>query len=245
MNALFSLGLSLLASVAFAQDLRTLDHQGISRSFLIHNSQAAKSGPKPTVIALHGFRDPGQAMTAEGQLDRIAWRKLDEVASQEDFITIYPGAINGRWNYTGTSAPVRAGAGIADDIGFISKVIDQLRLEKISDGRRIYLFGFSRGAFMTFEMLCRAADYFAAAATMAGSMLEAQRDACRPVRAVPLAVFAGTDDLNVPYDGWVCQTGVCCPFRRRSNSGGNSTIARNKALGFCRSKSLREAGFDS
>ena len=60
---------------------------------------------------------------------------------------------------------------------------------------------------MTLEMLCRAADHFAAAVAMAGSMLEAQRDACRPTQAVPLAIFAGTNDIEVPYDGWVLSYG--------------------------------------
>ena len=60
---------------------------------------------------------------------------------------------------------------------------------------------------MTFEMLCRQADTFAAAVAMAGAMMEAQRDACKPARAVPIAVIAGTVDRSLPYDGWVLPNG--------------------------------------
>jgi len=197
----------VLSAAASAQETRTLEHQGVSRSYLIHNAEVAKAGPKPTVIALHGFREPGQPITAEGQLDRIAWSKLDEVASREGFVTVYPGAINGQWNYIGLANPIRAGADIADDVSFISAVIERVLSEKIADERRIYIAGFSRGAFMTFEMLCRAPNYFAAAVAMVGSMLEAQRDACKPSRVMPIAVVAGTEDMNVPYDGWVLPNG--------------------------------------
>ena len=38
-------------------------------------------------------------------------------------------------------------------------------------------------------------------------MMEAQRDACKPARAVPIAVIAGTADRSLPYDGWVLPNG--------------------------------------
>jgi polyhydroxybutyrate depolymerase len=209
MKAIHCFGLCLLLSCgASAQELRTLDHQGVSRSYLIHNAEAAKTGPKPTVIALHGFRNPGEPITAEGQLDRIAWSKLDEAASREGFITVYPGAIEGKWNYMpGIAEPVRAGAEVADDVGFISRLIEQLISEKIADDRRVYLAGFSRGTLMAFEMLCRAPNYFAAAVPIAGTMMEKQREACKPEPAVPIAVIAGTNDFDLAYDGWIVGNG--------------------------------------
>lgn len=207
--AISCVGLScLLASGASAQETRTFEHQGVSRSYLIHNTQAAKSGPKPAVIGLHGFRAPQEQITAEGQLDRVLWGKLEALASKEGFITVYPGAIDGRWNYmAGLPKPVRAGAEIADDVGFITRLIDYLSAQKIIDRNRLYVAGFSRGALMTFEMLCRHADTFAAAVAMAGAMMEAQRDACKPARARPIAVIVGTADRSMPYDGWVFPNG--------------------------------------
>lgn len=209
MKAIHSLGLYLLLFCsASAQDMRTLQHQGVSRSYLVHNVAAAKSEPKPTIIALHGFRSPGEPITAEGQLDRIAWSKLDEVALREGFVTVYPGAIDGKWNYMpGLAEPVRAGTEIADDVGFISRVIDALISDRIADSRRIYITGFSRGALMTFEMLCRAPSYFAAAVPVAGSMTESQRESCKNERAAPIAVIAGTNDLDLFYDGWIFSHG--------------------------------------
>ena len=97
------------------------------------------------------------------------WRKLEELASKQNFITVYPGAIDGQWNYMAAlPKPVRAGGEIADDVGFISRLIDHLSAQNIVDRNRLYVAGFSRGALMTFEMLCRRADIFAAAVAMAG-----------------------------------------------------------------------------
>jgi polyhydroxybutyrate depolymerase len=198
--------LSPFASAATAGELRTFEHQGIGRSYQIHNAQAGKS--QPAVIGLHGFRAPDQQITGEGQLDRIVWGKLEQLAPKAGFVTVYPGAIDGRWNYmAGLPKAVRAGDTIADDAGFIARLIERLIAEKIADRDRIYLAGFSRGALMAFEMLCRHADIFAAAFAMAGQMMEAQRHACKPARAVPVAAIAGTADRSLPYDGWVLPNG--------------------------------------
>ena len=95
--------------------------------------------------------------------------------------------------------PVRAGAEIADDVGFISRLIDHLSAENIVDRNRLYVAGFSRGALMTFEMLCRQADTFAAAGRHGGDddgsaagrlQARARRPDCR--------AFAGTADRSMP-----------------------------------------------
>jgi len=198
----------LLGSDVAAQEVHTFDHHGVSRNYLTHNLEAAKSGPKPAVIGLHGYRAPQQPISAEGQLDRIVWDRLDLLARKNGFITIYPGAVEGQWNYmAGLSKPARVGNEIADDVGFIARLIENLAAQKIIDRNRVYVAGFSRGALMTFEMLCRHADQFAAAVVMAGAMMEAQRNSCKPSRPVPLAVMAGTVDRSLPYDGWVLPNG--------------------------------------
>ena len=81
------------------------------------------------------------------------------------------------------------------------EVLDALVDERIADHKRIYVSGFSSGGFMTWSLLSAFPDRFAAAAPMSSSMTEAQIAACKPRRAVPLVVFAGTADRIVRYDG--------------------------------------------
>lgn len=55
------------------------------------------------------------------------------------------------------SEPVKAGEQIADDVGFIGKLIDDLAARQIADAKRVYIFGESRGGLMTCELMCRLA----------------------------------------------------------------------------------------
>jgi polyhydroxybutyrate depolymerase len=129
-------------------------------------------------------------------------------AGRTGFVAAYPEALELRWNYTGQlGAKVMAGDQIADDAGFIGKLIDRLTEQKIVDPSRVYVIGESRGGLMAFELMCRMADRIAAAAPLITGMTEAQRDACNPSRPVPVFAVNGTGDPIQRYDGWLFPTG--------------------------------------
>lgn len=173
---------------------REFEDQGARRHAIIINDEAAKEGPLPLWLVLHG----GRAADAPHRTSPV----LDELARSEGFVVAYPSAIAGRWRHqaihpsTGaTSAPP------VDDHEFLIRLIDTLIFDKIADHKRIYVSGFSSGGFMTWSLLCRFSERFAAAAPMSSSMTESQVATCKPKRAVPLVVFAGTADKAVRYDG--------------------------------------------
>ena len=186
----------LSTACASAQEARTLEHQGVARSFLITNQAAAADGPKPAVIFLHGLRRPPQPISSSPPLDALAAR--------EGFVAVYPAALDGSWNYVAQNVSLsRAGTEIADDIGFLSKLIDALVADKIADPSRIYVAGSSQGGFLAYSVLCELSHKVAAVAPLLASMTEAQISLCRPGRVVPAAVIAGTHDAIVLYDGWL------------------------------------------
>ena len=182
--------------VAMAQETRSLDHQGVARSYIVTNQAASGSGPKPLLIILHGRRQPADP--------NRSFPDLDALATREGFVAVYPSAVDGKWNYVGEAEPLsRAGGEIVDDLGFVRRLIDQLVERKIADPERIYVSGTSQGAFLTYSILCGLADRIAGAAALLASMTDVQIAACRPVRAVPALVIAGTNDRVVRYDGWL------------------------------------------
>lgn len=61
--------------------------------------------------------------------------------------------------------------------------------------------GISRGALMTWTLLCRQSGRFAAAAALSSGMTEAHLAACTPSRPIPILAIAGTADSVQPYDG--------------------------------------------
>ena len=185
--------------VLLAAEALSIEHQGVQRRFLMHRP-AGESPARPLVIYLHGVRP------ADWQ--NHPWAELDAAADREGFVAVYPAALQGRWNYSGQlSEKVKAGAEIADDIGFIGKRIDELAARLIADPRRVYAFGESRGALMSYELMCRMADRIAGAGPLISGMTEGQLAACAPTRAVPVFALAGTADPIQWYDGWLSPTG--------------------------------------
>jgi polyhydroxybutyrate depolymerase len=187
-----------LNEVRAADDL-TIDHQDIARHYLMHRP-APNAPEQPLVIYLHGLRP-------------AVWQNhtqaaFDAAADREGFVMVYPEALEHRWSYLGqVSPPVKAGEQVADDVGFIGKLIDRLVAQKVADAKRVYVVGESRGGLMTFQLMCNLADRIAAAAPLITGMTEGQRDACKPERAVPLFAVDGTGDPIQRYDGWLFPAG--------------------------------------
>ena len=193
------IALLALSPTAVAEETLSIEYQGVPRQYLMH-APADPAGPRPLLLYLHGLRP------ADWQNHSLA--EIDAAADREGFVAVYPAALQRRWNFSGQrDEKSKAGAAYADDVGFIGKLIDDLVARRIADRRRIYAFGDSRGALMAFELMCHMPDRIAAAGPMISGMVERQRDACAPARAVPLSVLAGTDDPIQSYDGWLLPTG--------------------------------------
>ncbi len=189
--ALLALPLPLVgASPAGAREdvARTLLHRGLERRFVLHTPAATTTpGPRPLVVVLHGSHQPPQELRE--------WLPIDPIADREGFVVAYPDAIDGRWNYG------ERPDGKIDDLGFIDALVERLVADGIADPARIYVAGISRGALMTWTLLCRRPERFAAAAALSSAMSEVHRAACTPSRLIPILAIAGTDDSVQPYDG--------------------------------------------
>ena len=85
-----------------------------------------------------------------------------------------------------------------DDIGFISKVIDQTKKDFNVDAKRVYSTGLSNGGLMSYTLACNLADKITAIAPVAPS---GTPDACNPSRPVPVMHIHGTADPIAPYNG--------------------------------------------
>jgi polyhydroxybutyrate depolymerase len=149
----------------------------------------------PAVFALHGLGGTGE------NFRRFA--RLDDVAEREGIVAVYPDGIAKAWSY---GRPINqpmptTGGETVDDVGFIRRLIDDLVGRGIADPTRIYVMGISRGGLMAYTLACTLAQRVAAAAALITSMTEYQREDCRPARAVPIMVVAGTNDREQAFDG--------------------------------------------
>lgn len=178
-------------SVPPGQTARTLLHDGIERDYLLYvPDDYDATEPMPLVISIHGF-----ASNPQQQADISMWK---DVADKHGFITVYP---------QGTGFPLRWNSGQrllgnqgADDVGFISALLDQLETDLCIDSSRIYVNGLSNGAGMSNRLACEMAERFAATGGVAGAYNPVP-GGCEPARPVPIIAFHGTDDPIVPYEG--------------------------------------------
>lgn len=112
---------------------------------------------------------------------------------------IVPRAINGEWNYGAFSA---IGLNLlADDVKFLTQVIDTAISRFPIDAHRVYMGGYSNGARMTLHYACEQPAKIAAAFSVAGAVLKADSKSCTPAVPVPLQMINGTEDAAIPYKG--------------------------------------------
>jgi polyhydroxybutyrate depolymerase len=147
-------------------------------------SDMGPSHPLPLVVDLHGYSETA-AIQAE-------FTKLGAYGATKGFITVTPQVNEAvqHWITTPGSADQR----------FLIALIDHLTSTLCVDNHRVYVAGYSNGAFMASALACSDAGNIAAVATVAG--IEATT-ACHPSRRVPVIAFHGTADPFVPYKGGI------------------------------------------
>jgi len=137
----------------------------------------------PLVLDLHGSggTSTGQANTS----------RFEALAEREGFLVATLDADEGRrWNVPVTDDR-------ADDVQYVSDVIDHGSAQVCTDLDRVYATGFSGGARMSSLLACRLGDRIAAIAPMAGLRWPGPCNG----RPVPVLTFHGLADAQNTYDG--------------------------------------------
>jgi len=151
----------------------------------------ATGGAVQLLIELHGGGGNG------GSIDHLTG--FYDIADRERFVVAAPSALNRNWNDGRT--PVAAASGGADDVAFVSAMVDRIQTQVRVDPGRVYVTGISNGAFMAGRLACVPSDRIAAVAQVAGTAAVPVAAGCHPGRAVPVLEIHGTADPLVPYGG--------------------------------------------
>lgn len=171
---------------------------GSTRSYVVHLPTDARrnrlgvSVSYPLVLVLHGSGADGATVESQSGMDHLA--------DSAHFVVAYP---NGATALFGFGSDWNAGrcCGNAarsnvDDLAFLRATIDDIARHVAVDRRRVFVAGFSDGGRMAYRVACDAASMVAAIGVVAGSVVD---DSCTPSRPVPLIVFHGTADGEVPF----------------------------------------------
>jgi polyhydroxybutyrate depolymerase len=188
---------------------------GKSRAFtLVVPEGYAPQVPYPLVVVLHG--GGGGAAGARTQTD------LEKVTAGKALF-VYPEAIAGTWNL---DAPTASNG----DVALFDAVLLALHNTLCVDERRVFVTGFSNGAYMANQLACKRGERIRAVVTHAGGgpyetagTYDATGHLVCPGKAVASLVVHGSSDGTVPpsegqksVDHW--------SFANRCNSGTTSTL---------------------
>lgn len=163
-------------------------YDGINRSWIAYLPDGYVQGqPMPLLLALHGYTQNGQSM--------MQFSNFNSVADTGNFVVAYPDGVDNSWNVG------FAGGSTADDVGFLSALIDTLHYQYNIDLNQVYSTGFSNGGFMSYRLACELGNRIAAIAPVSGTMTDGAYNGCMPYRPVPVLHIHGTSDFVVSYTG--------------------------------------------
>lgn len=179
--------------------ISTIEIDGKMREFYLHApSNLDKNEKQPCVIAMHGGGGTARAMLIESDLLAFADKKRFILALPEGNRpdTSRPGAFVGNpqtWNDGSGRFSVDC-----DDVGFVSKLIDELIANHNADPARIFVTGFSNGASMTLRLGVELSAKIAAIAPVSGHLWNMDWIQEKPV---PMCYMIGVDDPLNPING--------------------------------------------
>ena len=191
--ALFSLTVLITKAQSYND---SISWQGFDRSFIVHVPAVYSSTDTvPLVFALHGLGDIASNFES--------FMGMNAVADTANFIVVYPQALVDPFtnNQTAFSSYINYLSGI-DDVGLVSYLIDTLITQYNIDTTRVYVTGFSMGAFMTHRLACQLSGRLTAVASVSGQMALQLPDVCNPTKEIPMMHIHGTADGTVRYNGY-------------------------------------------
>tara|TARA_Y100000310_G_scaffold340055_1_gene434618 strand:- start:751 stop:1809 length:1059 start_codon:yes stop_codon:yes gene_type:complete len=174
----------------------TLIHDSLTRIYKVYvPSSYDKNKQTPAVIYLHGGGGNKKSAYMDG---------LDKMSDKHGFILIIPegtgekklGQMRASWN--GGKWETGECCGNSEDVGFISKTIDEIKNNFNINDKMIYATGISNGGLMTNRVGCELANKIAAIATIAPAALMLE---CNPSKHPSIMNIHGTADPANPPDG--------------------------------------------
>lgn len=153
-----------------------------------------QDAPAALLLALHDAFGSAESFRQTTQ--------FDDAATAGNFVVVYPESHAGTWN--GGFCCGRAAQEDVDDVGFLTRVLDEVLTNYPIDPARVFAAGASNGAIMAYRLGCDLASRVTGVASVGGAMV---MDDCAPRQPVSVLALHGTEDGHVPYQGGLTSGG--------------------------------------
>ena len=171
----------------------TIEHNGVDRRFKIY--EPSKLSPNVALPVLFNFHSYGS--NADQQLIYGDFRGL---ADEEAFILVVPqgSLLEGTTHWNSDSEFTSKST--ADDLGFVSRMIDELETRYNIDNTKVYAAGMSNGGAMSLYLACSLSDQITAVASVTGFMSADLISNCGAIDPTSVILIHGTADSVVSWE---------------------------------------------
>ncbi len=181
---------------------RRVEVNGDSRTVMVYAPPSARAAARGLIILLHGHGGSGADLLGQGRSRAAPYRAWFEVAAPEGLVLLAPDGTVGPdgqrgWNDCRADASTNPGA---DDVGFIARLISDVRTEFRVPADRVFLAGTSNGGHMALRIAIEQPALVRAVASIVGGMPSQSRCAV-PSNPVSVLFMNGTADPLMPYGG--------------------------------------------
>ena len=174
----------LLSALATRAQTDSFIVDGVYRNYIYHLPTGYNAANAyPLVLNLHGYTSNAS--------QQMLYTQMNTSADANGYIVVYPNGIANYWNSFGAGA---------DDVKFLSQLIDTISAHQHVNPKRVYSCGMSNGGYMSYTLACTLADKLAAIASVAGTMSLNTYSTCQPARKIPVMHIHGTTDPTVNYN---------------------------------------------
>ena len=170
-----------------------IEHNGLDRRFKIY--EPSKLSPNVALPVLFNFH--GYGSNADQQLIYGDFRGL---ADEEAFILVVPqgSLLEGTTHWNSDSEFTSKST--ADDLGFVSRMIDEHETRYNIDNTKGYAAGMSNGGAMSLYLACSLSDQITAVASVTGFMSADLISNCGAIDPTSVILIHGTADSVVSWE---------------------------------------------
>lgn len=169
----------------------TIEHDGITRKFIV--DVPASFNPNDAdkvysaVMVFHGGLGDGRSMLST---------RFSQAGDAEDFIVIYPSAVEGLWNDGRDTTETGY-----DDLGFVQAVLDEVTTNWKVDADSVFAAGASSGGMFVQRLATEMPDAFQGYGVVAANLPEPLGGQATAGGDEPIVFFQGTEDPYMPFEG--------------------------------------------